>query len=65
MANTVSSNSNPVSIIFNDYEAAVMWADAHPEMYLTIWGETMNGKVRGSFVLRKKAEQQNAELPTL
>lgn len=55
------ANVNPVSIYFISIEAATEWADAHPEVLLTIWGETQTGKIRGSFVLRKKYEQQNAE----
>ena len=56
-----SNNLNPISIYFASVEEATVWADAHPEVYLTIWGETQSGKIRASFVLRKKYEQQNAE----
>ena len=57
---------NPVSIYFSSVEEATEWADAHPEIYLSIWGETQSGKIRASFVLRKKYEQQNAEtVPTV
>ena len=57
---------NPVSIYFSSLEEATEWADAHPQMYLSIWGETQTGKIRASFVLRKKYEQQNAEtVPTV
>ena len=60
------ANLNPVTIYFNSVEAATEWADAHPEVYLTVWGETQTGKVRGSFVLRKKYEaQQNANTETV
>lgn len=58
MANVV----NPINIYFSSVEEATEWADAHPEVLLTIWGKTQSGKsYRCSFVLRKKAEQQNAE----
>lgn len=58
MANVV----NPINIYFSTLEEASEWADAHPEVLLTIWGKTQSGKsYRGSFVLRKKAEQQSAE----
>lgn len=57
----MANNLNPITIFFSSLEQATEWADAHPEVYLTIWGETQSGKFRGSFVLRKKYEQQNAE----
>lgn len=53
---------NPVTIYFTTLEEASEFADKHPEIVLTIWGKTQSGsKYRASFVLRKKAEQQNAE----
>lgn len=61
------SNMNPVTIYFTTLEEASDFADKHPEIVLTIWGKTQSGsKYRGSFVLRKKYEEQNAEqLPTV
>ena len=62
----MANNLNPITIFFSSLEQATEWADAHPEVYLTIWGETQSGKFRGSFVLRKKYEQQAAEtVPTV
>lgn len=57
------ANVNPINIFFPTIEAATEWADAHPEVLLTIWGKTQSGRsYRCSFVLRKKvAEQQDAE----
>ena len=53
----IMASLNPVSIYFDSLEAAAEWADAHPEVVLTIWGLTQNGnKYRCSFILRKKAE---------
>lgn len=59
------ANLNPISIYFSSIEEASEWADAHPEVYLTVWGETQNGKVRASFVLRKKYEEASATVPTV
>lgn len=58
---------NPVTIYFSSLEEASEWADAHPEIVLTIWGKTQSGnKYRASFILRKKYEQQAAEtVPTV
>lgn len=51
---------NPVTIYFSSLEEASEWADAHPEIVLTIWGKTQSGsKYRASFVLRKKAEVES------
>ena len=60
------ANLNPISIYFSSLEEAAEWADAHPEIYLTIWGETQSGKIRASFVLRKKYEANVSEtVPTV
>ena len=61
------ANINPVTIYFDSLKQAAEWADAHPEVVLTIWGKTQSGnKFRASFVLRKKYEQQAAEgIPTV
>lgn len=60
------ANLNPVSIYFDSLESAAEWADAHPEVVLTIWGKTQSGnKYRASFVLRKKAEATADTVPTV
>ena len=54
----IMANINPVSIYFDSLESAAEWADAHPDVVLTIWGKTQSGnKYRASFILRKKYEE--------
>ena len=56
--------SNPVTIYFNSLEEAAEWASNNPQVSLTVWGKTLNGKkYRASFVLRK--EDEEAEQPTV
>lgn len=60
------SNVNPINIYFDSIEAATEWADAHPEVILTIWGKTQSGRsYRCSFVLRKKAEAVESTVPAV
>lgn len=57
---------NPVNIYFDSIESATEWADAHPEVILTIWGKTQSGKsYRCSFVLRKKVEAVESAVPAV
>ena len=54
------ANFNPINIYFDNLEQAAEWADAHSEVILTVWGKTQSGKVRASFILRRKYEEANA-----
>lgn len=62
----MANSLNPITIYFDSLEQAAEWADAHPEVVVTIWGKTQSGnKFRASFVLRKKYEATVAEAPTV
>lgn len=58
--------TNPVTIYFSSLEEAAEWAAANPQVSLTVWGKTLNGKkYRASFVLRKDEEAEQPTVPAV
>lgn len=48
-----------VHIYFTSFEDMAAWAEAHPECFLTYWGDTQSGKKHCTFTLRKQSESVN------